>query len=264
MIASLYYWRWADNELPGKPMDVFSALMRGELHPALQPFDARPVLAEMESIVGMDADPGQWELCIVPVGRPGEAHYVSLTGPNQVVSKDLHYSLWKLLCPLNVTCFDENTGVLDHSFPPKLSELFGYQWEDAPVYDITVDELPFLLKRIRPRSPDPIAILQNRQTSFVQCKAKGRRFYVEWRENYDLCDQNKFNQWRAQDKKRLLALERPYESWPDVPPDKDPDMLTYSDTLRIFQAFLRGEPRSAKYHWMSIKHWKNICPKKHD
>jgi hypothetical protein len=47
MIATFYLWRWEDNELPGRPMEVLAAMMRGELHPALQPFGARPVLAEL-------------------------------------------------------------------------------------------------------------------------------------------------------------------------------------------------------------------------
>jgi len=31
------------------------------------------------------------------------------------------------------------------------------------------------------------------------------------------------------------------------------EKLRFSDTLRIFQAFLRGEPRPARYHWRSIR-----------
>jgi hypothetical protein len=143
-------------------------------------------------------------------------------------------------------------------FPPKLSEFDWGQWPEAPAYEIAVDELPVLIKRIRPRSPNPYAVLTNRQNHFVQCIAAGRRFGVEWRENYDLGDLKKFNQWRAQDQKKLHALSAPYTS-DGIPQDKDPDLLTYSDTLRIFQAFLCGEPRPPQYHWMNINHWPTIC-----
>ena len=40
MISSYYLWKWADNDLPGKPNEVFSALIKGALHPALQTFNA--------------------------------------------------------------------------------------------------------------------------------------------------------------------------------------------------------------------------------
>lgn len=40
---------------------------------------------------------------------------------------------------------------------------------------------------------------------------------------------------------------RPVEVFADL--IIDPDFITYADTLRIFQAFLRGEPRPAQYHW---------------
>ena len=70
MIANFYFWKWADNDLPGKPTDVFAALMRGELHPALQPFDARRLLGKLKKIAFIDADPAQWEWHMVPEDRP--------------------------------------------------------------------------------------------------------------------------------------------------------------------------------------------------
>jgi len=29
--ASYYFWKWADNDLPGRPLEVHAALLRGEL-----------------------------------------------------------------------------------------------------------------------------------------------------------------------------------------------------------------------------------------
>jgi hypothetical protein len=185
---------------------------------------------------------------VAPKDQPRKAHHVFLTCPRR-----LEYKEATALLRFDVTCFDENQGMLDDWFPPKLSQFHWGQWPEAPAYEISVDELPILLKRIRPRLPDPIAILTNRQNSYVQCKAAGRRFCVEWREN-DSRNLRRFQHWRAQDQKKLQALNAPYTS-DGIPQDKDPDLLTYSDTLRIFQAFLRGEPRPAQYHWMNINYW---------
>ncbi len=48
MIAEYYFWKWADNDLPGKPAEVYASLLRGEMHPALQTFDARPLVMELK------------------------------------------------------------------------------------------------------------------------------------------------------------------------------------------------------------------------
>ena len=250
MIANFYFWKWADNDLPGRPVEVFAALMRGELHPALQPFDARPLLDKLETIAATDVDPPQWEWNVAPKDRPGNAHHVFLSCPRQIEHKDV-----KLLLGLEVTCFAEDQGRIVDWFPPKLSEFDWGQWPEAPAYEITVDELPVFIKRIRPGSPNAYAVLTNRQSHFVQCFADGRRFCVEWREN-DVRNLRRFSHWRAQDQRRLEELNEPY-TCDGLPQDKNPDLLTYSDTLRIFQAFFRGEPRPPKYHWMNITHWPN-------
>jgi hypothetical protein len=44
MTGCYYFWKWADNDLPGRPVEVHAALLRGERHGALQCFDARPLL----------------------------------------------------------------------------------------------------------------------------------------------------------------------------------------------------------------------------
>ncbi len=199
MIANFYFWKWADNDLPGRPVEVFSALMRGELHPALQAFDARPLVRKLEKIAVRDADPALWELCVVPNDRPRNAHHLFLTCPRQFKLKEA------CLIGSKLTCFEEDRAALARNFPPKRSEFYWGQWPDEPAYNVTLDQLPVLLKRIRPKSPDPLAILSNRQTSFVQCYGHGRRFYVEWTDNYDVANWRHFDHWRAQDRSRLRA-----------------------------------------------------------
>lgn len=81
----------------------------------------------------------------------------------------------------------------------------------------------------------------------------GGAFCVEWAHNVQVRGKMKWNQWRAQDAKRLAALGG---TNPDEPMRKqlEPDLLTYRDTLRIFEAFLRREPRPAQYSWRNINH----------
>ena len=52
MIANCFFWKWADNNLPGKPTDVCGTLLRGELHPAVQ-------LVQFDFVAGRDAEPAK-------------------------------------------------------------------------------------------------------------------------------------------------------------------------------------------------------------
>ena len=87
-----------------------------------------------------------------------------------------------------------------------------------------------------PNSPDLYGILTNRRSHFVQCIAVGRRFCVEWRESYYFRRFEHFDHWRAQDQKRRQALNVPYTR-DGIPQDKDPDLLTYSDTCVFSRLF---------------------------
>lgn len=71
MIASYYFWKWADNDLPGQPVEVHAALLRGALHPALQTFDARPLLARLGNMRRRDTRRGRAGTgrCIRPARR---------------------------------------------------------------------------------------------------------------------------------------------------------------------------------------------------
>lgn len=49
----------------------------------------------------------------------------------------------------------------------------------------------------------------------------------------------------------LSALSVPYTPT-GIPQDKDPDFLTFADTLDVFRAFILQQPRPARYHWRHI------------
>jgi hypothetical protein len=254
-MASCYFWKWADNDLPGKPMEVHAALLRGDRHPALQAFDARPISAAIEALAN-DAAPeerDQWEWIVEPARQEHEAIFILLNRPSPVERKSMHHQLARQLLPHDVTCFNETLGMLEDCFPPKLNKFKAGQWPGEVLYDLTPADLPVLIKRLRPKSPDPFAILNNRQTHFVQCYRDPEGFCVEWREN-DIRDCRKFQQWRAQDRKRLETLNVPYTRH-GIPPGEDPDLLSFADTLRIFEAFVRAESRPSRNHWMNINHW---------
>ena len=154
--------------------------------------------------------------------------------------------------PLGLSGCDDDGGKLIPGFNPKLNYFVTGQLSPYDIaYDITTDDLPFLLRRIRPGRPGPWGELWTRRDA-VSATAEGRRFNVEWLEWPDENVRSQFIQWRARDPKRLAALAGQDETQ-ELPRETDPHFLTYSDTLRIFQSFLRGEARPPRYCWQKLE-----------
>lgn len=250
MTSSYYLWKWADNDLPGKPNVVFSALLKGELHPSLQTFNARMLVRRLRAFADGRRKIGEeWNWQVHPADSPTEARFVFLTGPHLNDSEDRAKSFSKALNGLEISGYDEQYGHVIHVLRAKLNcFLFGQDYRERH-YDITADEVPALLRRIDREATSPFAVLEDRRHYFVQCYAHGRRFCVEWRENYDTHTWNEFGHWRAYNLKWLRARRHT-----GLPPRRsDHDTITFAETADIFQAFLRGESKPQRYHWRDLK-----------
>ncbi len=249
--ASYYLWKWADNDLPGKPNDVFATLMRGELHPALQKFDAQPLLARLDELAATRRGLGEeWDWQVHPADDPTDARFVFLTGPHLNGSKDLAASFADAMNGLEISGYDERYGHVIHLLRAKLNCFLYGQNHQERHYDLTAEEVPVLLRRIDREAPDPFAVLEDRRHYFVQCYAHERHYCVEWREHYDTNNWDDFAHWRAYALKRLKARRK-------MPPPRrgrpDHDTLTFADTVRIFQAFVQGDPKPPRFRWRDIK-----------
>lgn len=247
-MASYYFWKWAENDLPGRPAEVQADLLRGEMHPALQPFDPRRLLTTLRTMATRHRDE-EWQWEVMAGGPKRLAGFVFVTDAFQGVSKARQSRLWRAFAPLKLSGYDEGTGGIIYSLPPKLN-CFKSGQSASPMYDVGLDDLPVLLRGLDPKKTDPFGILGNRHDHFVQCYAEGRRFIVEWACNQQL-PKTIWDQWRAQDAKRLEALGSVYGG-EKIATSKAPDLLRYADTLRIFQAFVRGEPRPTRTPWRNI------------
>ena len=267
MTASYYLWKWADNDLPGQPNEVFSELLHGRMHPAIQSFDPTPVVRRLERMATRGRPKGEeWDWQIHQATNGQQASFIFLTCPTIGRYGGMRRRFCDSLLDLDIAGYDEQRGQLSHYALPKMN-----CWEagdsDEDVYDIGEDDLPVLLRRMHPDSLVSYAVLTNRQNHFVQCSIFKRRFTIEWRENYDLFDFSKFGQWRAgyfnsTPGRPRLFVPKEYESYrvnkkcvlvPLKARKHKEELILYRDTLRIFRAFLRGEPRPPQYRWQDIK-----------
>ena len=81
-INTYYLWKWADNDLSGKPGEVFAELLHGRMHPALQAFDPVPVMRQLEQMAAQgrrNREEWDWQIHQAPVGR--KAAFIYLTCP---------------------------------------------------------------------------------------------------------------------------------------------------------------------------------------
>lgn len=267
MTASYYLWKWADNDLPGRPNEVFSELLHGRMHPAIQSFDPAPVVCKLEqgSALGR-ATEEEWDWQVQPASSGGQASFIFLTCPTVEYYGQMRIRFCDLLLRLDISGYDEQRGRLMHCFLPKKNCWECGESDERKLYDITEDDLPVLLRQILPDSPYSYAMLINRQNHFVQCAIFNQRFTVEWHELYDLADFTKFGHWRAgyfnsrPGRQRLFVPQnctygriKDGESIRQQTGEKQHELILYQDTLHIFRTFLRGEARPPEYRWQDIK-----------
>ena len=242
MIANCFFWKWADNDLPGKPTDVCAALLRGELHPAIQPFDARSVIEAIEALpfedLLIERNEYKWE--VIKVSHSVQAQFVRFVYPRPFEVQEIYHLLARKLLPFGICCFDESLGMLGDWFAPKINEFqLGFWPGDLPgeiVYDISFNEVTDFLKRISIRSgkSEPFVMLSDQRSHFVQCFGKRNGFIVEWGENYYANGSHSFSAWKA------LA--------------NSSGQLGYDGVLHVFQEFFHRKPRPPQFQWRDITH----------
>src|ERR1700691_2948914 len=121
-VGSYYFWKWADNDLPGRPAEVHADLLRGEMHPALQTFDARPLLKKLKSAAtrGRACDE-EWDWEVTPCDAPEQARFVFVTCPLLNGSEARVRWFSDEFAPLGLSGFDDGGGRLIPCLPPKLN-----------------------------------------------------------------------------------------------------------------------------------------------
>ncbi|MEI8374540.1 MAG: hypothetical protein WCJ35_17075 [Planctomycetota bacterium] len=119
MSTSYYFWKWAENDIPGKPAEVSAALLRGELHPALQSFDARPLLNALEvAAAELRTVDEEWEWKVHPPTSPEKACFAFATCPPIYTSEASATRFLELFDSLGLSGCDDEGGELIPGLDP--------------------------------------------------------------------------------------------------------------------------------------------------
>ena len=263
MTASYYLWRWAANNLPGRPSEVFADLVQGKMPAALRPFDARPMLQDLQAMAATREALGEhWEWQVQPTNAPKGARFIFLQCPRLASHGVFRPEFKKLVYPWGLSGYDVQENNLIDCLLPKLNVLVLKVDPTETNFDVGEDDLADLLRRLSPKRLNT-GYLVNSVGDWVECTAYRDGFMVEWTAGRYSKKDADYEHWRVgylehwderrkpRYKAHRLFLDKEWHTlwFKEFPQEK----LRFSDTLRIFQAFLRGESHQAQYHWRSIR-----------
>jgi len=266
--ASYYLWKWADNDLSGPPDEVFADLLRGKLHPAVQPFDARPVIHDLQALAGSHRPLGvEWDWQVLPGKQPSQAHALFLQCPVIPTLGTFSKQFATIAYRWGLSGYDEQRAKLIDSLLAKKNALV-FRWgtgKEEEKYDISATALPALLSRLESHQLDSCyADFWNHLNHRVACIPKSGGFEVEWRVMPDPKDLNNWDQWRAGHPLPSGIKPRSWRAYEErVSSDWnfhtvrvrqfDNELISFADMVEIFSAFARNEPRPAKFQWRSLR-----------
>src|ERR1039457_647423 len=97
MPATYYIWKWADNDLPGKPTEIVAQLCSGEMPGALRPFGLKRVLGRLAEV----ADQGRNEMSELLIeaqeeqaGRTAFIHLADPASDSPWLADKLLWAVW--------------------------------------------------------------------------------------------------------------------------------------------------------------------------
>jgi hypothetical protein len=230
-------WKWADNDLPGKPNEVFATLMSGRMHPALQPFDACPILRRIEGLALRDRRQGkEWDWQVQPDKETGATRFLHVTAPTGRYPGLPCESLGETVYRRGLVAYDEHLGRLAYGGPKR----FCLEFSSRPwAYDFEEADLPVLVRQLYARHGSHHGALVNHRQDFLGiCMDDGCYHNIEWR-RYIGRVEGPFEQWQACSKRTPTGTRGKYR-------------LRFSEVLAIARSFYRQEPRSTVCRWRDI------------
>ena len=244
-----FVWKWAENDEKGKPNDVFASLMRGKLHPALQPFQSGRYGDLFNQFSGACFKDGgtfyQEQIKDKATGFTIAIHIIGKhSNPNSVIGKLLQ----------NIEL--EACSVLDGQMTRySLPKQYCFSFETvSPVYDFEYDELPALIGSINNRD-NAFGILEDARGHYVQAYEGESRYSLEWAEWRDWQERtwlqrDHFRVGLKQSSKGTIRLGS-QTSYRNVRINCN-EAISFADVLTCFQAFYRHEPKPSQYVWRNI------------
>ena len=245
MPAAYYIWKWADNDLPGRPADMVALLCAGELPGALQPFSFKQVFGRLARVANQRRTE-MGELMIEAQGqRNGRASFIHLCDPasgSPWLANKLLWAVWKT----GLTLYDESANRLV-GLPKR--NVVEPSW-DRQMVDIEAADIPVLLRGPGDGGKLGAAACYDRHGNMLQVWMHRRRFVVEWQILPDK-DFSRHRIWVAG--KPPASLRRVCLGQPSHSLDVfRHEILGMADAHRLWVTFLSGAVRPEGWLWREV------------
>lgn len=270
MTASYYFWKWADNDLPGPPEEVHASLLSGQMHPAIQSFDPRALVKQFEKDAARGLKKGEeWDWQIIWDQKPHHAKFVFLTIPEPPADgSEENLMSHRYLRKRVFGWSGEQQADFAGSLPKQSVWMPGNGGRS--VWDPSVAQLSDLMNELTPSGEAGHAMLMNHKNDYIQVSAFRGRFTVEWREADYMKSWDAFEHWHVRYKlpartlkgrvieRRFVPKGMPivrlyrgeyFYRWTQL---HEFELICSSDALALLSSFVRREPRSSFFEWVPL------------
>jgi hypothetical protein len=244
MEFEFYLWRWAENDLPGLPIDTYRALLAGVMPLQLEPFNAQAIRLHLARMAE------HWrgrrlELNVSECADNDRCRFIHISGSDRRISK-LRENIQAAGAAEWLTVYEPLTNRLHGT--PKFNWL---TFEDGDDF-LDVDEAALLagFEQLDFESSKSWLIFEDQSASWFSVFAGKTGYRVEWRSQRRL-HWEEFKQWAVgkPPKTRMNIEFGDAERYLVI---RKNEILTRSEVHVLLTAFFRGERRPAGYTWRRI------------
>jgi hypothetical protein len=245
MAATYYIWKWADNDLPGRPSDIVARLCAGEMPGALQPFSPKQVFGRLAEVADQRRTEMSELLIEAPGQAAGQASFIHLCDPASD-SPWLADRLLRAVWPADLTLYSETNNRLLGLPKRNVVELpAGRQ-----LLDIEPGDIPELLHTLGNQQHLTAFACYDRNGNMFQIWSHRHRYAVEWQ----VLPGRDFNHHRIWVAGKPVASQR--RARLGEPNSRlelfDNEILGMADAQRLWVTFLAGAARPESYLWRDI------------
>lgn len=246
--AAYYIWKWADNDLPGRPSEVVAELCAGGNPSAIRPFDRSEAIDRLDA-VARERRTQFSELFVAAPHRDERATpFIHVSDPSSDSTWLANKLLWTVWA-LDLTLYDEV-----HNRLLGLPKQNVVEWpvEEHQFVDVIAGQVPDLLRRLDRHWYLTAMTCYDKQGNMLQVWCHRHRFAVEWQELPD----RDFGKHRIRVAGGTGVRDRRVQFGP-VSRGLElfgHEVLTMADAHALWVTFLAGNPRPQTYQWREITH----------
>jgi hypothetical protein len=246
--VTLYVWKWAKNDAPGRIQEIVSTVAKEQQPSALAEFDADAVADQMIAKVRSLRLPQGLVLGVSNTVRSNGKQIALAVGLAGTITKEVINQVTKVATAMGLTVFNRDSGHLVGDSAPK-HHLVSSE-NHADILDPTWTMIARTLRRLDARKGDHYMVLANHRGDFVVVFACDSQYAVDWVERCSSVRTGYIRRCAGHKPMEAVLVDHgTAECYTTVFAS---ELLTEAEALGIFRVFYQGGGRPDGYHWRDI------------